>query len=375
MDSLLTIVGIVGDLLAGAIEALTGWRPDERAKSALDWIGTLTGAFLGVVGVWALVRKGGQATTAEVREVEKKVEQTATRVDIEALRQELQQALRAREAAPLAGSMEVAPQPGQGDGLARDLNAAIDTLVAAGKADALKDKTGEDALAALDGLIAERQRVRERVTKDEAALWRQKGALAFLHDTQTALAAYRRATELDPADADGWNQLGQLYYRTGDQDDAMAAWERVLALGNRSADQATIAVATGNLGIVYMTRGDLDRAEEMYRKALALDDALGRKEGMANQYGNLGLLEAQRGNIPAAEDMYRKSLALNEALGRKEGMANQYGNLGLFEAQSGNIAAACAHWTRARDLFRALGAPHMVEKVEGQMRDAGCGGV
>lgn len=45
-------------------------------------------------------------------------------------------------------------------------------------------------------------------TAAEAA--RHRGALAFLHDTDTAIAAYRRATELDPENADGWNWRGHL---------------------------------------------------------------------------------------------------------------------------------------------------------------------
>ncbi|MDR4652634.1 MAG: hypothetical protein MRJ52_09565 [Nitrosomonas sp.] len=40
-------------------------------------------------------------------------------------------------------------------------------------------------------------------------------ALAFLYDTQKALNAYKRSTELDPDNPDGWNQLKYLYRRVG----------------------------------------------------------------------------------------------------------------------------------------------------------------
>jgi tetratricopeptide (TPR) repeat protein len=43
-----------------------------------------------------------------------------------------------------------------------------------------------------------------------AAAHRHLGALALLKDTQKALNAYRRATELDPDNAEGWHQLGSL---------------------------------------------------------------------------------------------------------------------------------------------------------------------
>lgn len=329
MEFLVELFANIANGVSDFITFAMTWLPgDETQKRIGFWASVVTlGLFIWGAFRWVRSPAPPQAPGGPI-----------TTVDLANLKADLLAALRAKEAAPEAapggaeGAVALPAPSAGGDGLERDLDAAIDTLLAAGKADALKDKTGRDAEAALDRLIAERAAARDKVARDEAALWRQKGALAFLHDTPSALAAYRRASELDPDDADGWNQLGALYLRTGDLDDAITAWERVLALGNRSADQGTIAAATGNLGIVYFTRGDLDRAEEMYRKSLAIEEALGRKEGMANQYGNLGLLDEARGNIPAA----------------------------------------CAQWVKSRDLFRQLGAPHMVEKVEGWMLDAGC---
>ena len=123
---------------------------------------------------------------------------------------------------------------------------------------------------------------------EAAAAARHLGALAFLHDTRKALGAYRRAVELDPGNADGWNQLGRLLYRTGDLNDAEAMYRKALGLNEELGSKEGVAIAHRNLGNVYSTRGDLDQAEAMYRKALGLSEELGRKEGMAANYGNLG---------------------------------------------------------------------------------------
>ena len=104
-----------------------------------------------------------------------------------------------------------------------------------------------------------------------AAAARHIGALAYLHDTDKAMAAYREAVDLDPENADGWNRLGNLLFRTGDLNGAERAYGRFLSLGNLvDDDDEIIAIATSNLGNLYQTRGDLDRAEAMYRKSLAL---------------------------------------------------------------------------------------------------------
>jgi tetratricopeptide (TPR) repeat protein len=276
----------------------------------------------------------------------------------------------------------------------------------------LAEGRAEEATALLRTIAEEKAAAGAAANREAAAAYRHLGAMAFLNDTREALSAYTKAVELDPDDADGWNELGHLQRRLGELADAERSYQKVLALGNRIEDQELIAVATGNLGILYATRGDLDDAEAMYNKSLELCETLGRKEGMANQYGNLGNLYAVRGDLDDAEAMYKKSLELNKTLGRKEGMASDYGNLGLLYAtrgdlddaeamykksleiekalgrkegmakQYGNLGnlykargdleSACEHYRNARALFVEIGMPHRVEKCDKLMKEAGC---
>jgi tetratricopeptide (TPR) repeat protein len=208
----------------------------------------------------------------------------------------------------------------------RQLTQAVDALkVEGGKPDALPGiaealehlEQGETAAAeaVFEEVKARRKAEGEGAFKEAAAAARHIGALAFLHDTDKALAAYREAVALDPDDPDGWNSLGLLLTRTGNLDGAAEAYNRVLSLGNRTADQGLIAVATSNLGNFYMTRGELDRAEERYRMSLELNEALGRKEGMASDYSNLGTIYRTRVELDRAEEMYHKGLELFREVG------------------------------------------------------------
>ena len=199
---------------------------------------------------------------------------------------------------------------------------------------------------------------------EAAAAYRHLGALAFLGNTQNALAAYRRATELDPDNAWGWNHLGRLLRRVGALDEAEAAYLKVKASGEAKDNQALIATAYGNLGIIYRIRGDLDQAEAMSKKGLAIEKALGRKEGIASEYGNLGLVYRARGDLDQAEAMYKKSLAINEDLGHKEGMAIQYNNLGIIYRIRGDLDQAEAMFKRSLETYRDAGAATQVERVQ-----------
>ncbi len=233
----------------------------------------------------------------------------------------------ARRHGAVASELEGAAQREEGlQEQVRQLSAAVEALSAErsdpdappGIDEALKLLQGGDTAAAeavFEEVKARRKAEGEGALKEAAAAARHIGALAYLHDTDKALAAYREAVALDPDDPDGWNQLGHLLMRAGDLDGAIEACNHVLSLGNRTADRGLIATATGNLGILYQTQGNLDRAEEMYRKSLEIEDALGNKEGMAIDCSNIGMLYKTQGELDRAEEMYRKSLALFREIG------------------------------------------------------------
>ena len=222
----------------------------------------------------------------------------------------------------------------------------------------------EAAEKIFENLLRQKSAEGRAANQQAAEAARHLGALAFLHDTQKAIQAYRQAVKLDPDNASGWNQLGHLLKRIGDLSGSEEAYQKVLTSGESTKSDIIKAVAYGNLGILYQTRGELDQAEAMYRKALEIDEALGRKEGMANQYGNLGILYQTRGELDQAEAMYRKALEIQEALGLKEGMASQYGNLGILYQTRGELDQAETIYRKSLLLFQQLGAAPQVKQVQ-----------
>jgi protein O-GlcNAc transferase len=281
----------------------------------------------------------------------------------------------------------------QAPAIAAAVAAAVDTdeeLLALAK-----NPAGIDVAALEAKLMAREKEVEAKAARKRAEFWRHIGALAFLGDTQKALAAYENATSLDPDDPEGWRYLGELRYRLGDYDAASTAFVTLQELGDRASNLQTQSIAclrfnwiersTGNLneaerlaaralqlaqlaqwqegmarayvnlGNIYEAWGDPGRAEDMYQKALRLEEELGRKEGMAAAYGNLGVISQTRGDLVRAEDMQLKALKLNEELGRKEGMANAYGNLGLIYKTRGDLDRAEDMQLNALKLEEELG--------------------
>jgi tetratricopeptide (TPR) repeat protein len=227
---------------------------------------------------------------------------------------------------------------------------------------AMLEKGRTEEAAAIFQAVAERK---EKDIEKAAAAYRHLGALAFLDDTQKSLSAYRRATELEPNNAEGWKQLGNLLFRIGKLDEAEAAYRKVESLGEAADDRELLAAAYNGLGLVYQTRGDLNDAEAMHKKALVLEESLGRKAGMAADYGNLGIIYKTRGDLTHAEAMHKKALALSEAIGSKKGTAVGYGNLGATYGARGDLDDAEAMYRRSFALFQEIGATHDAEEIQG----------
>ncbi len=303
------------------------------------WVVASIVAILGGFGlIWAVIRwirKEDIGTTAKTilktqRSAEERAEEDRERLKrIEKQSEETLKLvlarLEAREAAqPRGGTPEAREAEA---GIEKDIGAAIATLAEAGKTAALEALGRGDTAAAdtaLAAKIAEIEKARGRAAKEEAALYRQRGALAYLNEPLAALPLYAKAAELDPDDPEGWNRLGILQRRTGAFDAAIRSFETVLRLGNRLQDRSIEAAANGNLGVIFAARRDLDQGKLFHSKALEIDEALSNKERIAIHIGNLGIVFFERGDMNQAGVSFRKALELDRTLCNTEGVAQRW---------------------------------------------------
>lgn len=218
----------------------------------------------------------------------------------------------------------------------------------------LKDGNTSEAEAIFEEILETETKRGHEANKQAASAARHIGALAFLHDTEKALNAYKRAVKLDPDNAEGWNELGHLQDRIGQLDQAIKSYETVLRVGNSTANQFIVATALGNLGVIYEKRGNLEKAEDAQLKSLKIEEQLGNKQGIANSYNNLGIIYETRGDLKKAEETQLKALKIYEQLDNIEGIANSYNNLGSI-------------YTTLEDLEKAEGAQLKALKLNEQL--------
>lgn len=127
--------------------------------------------------------------------------------------------------------------------------------------------------------------------------WFERGEELEADDPEAALAAYRRALELDPAHADAHLNAGRLLHEKGDLEGAERHYRRAQAIeaeGSFSGTAVIAATAAFNLGVVLQDLERLEDAAEAYEAALEADPDL------ADAHYNLAGVYEALGNPKAA---------------------------------------------------------------------------
>ncbi|MEO5871358.1 MAG: tetratricopeptide repeat protein, partial [Gemmatimonadaceae bacterium] len=144
-----------------------------------------------------------------------------------------------------------------------------------------------------------------------------------------AIAHYERSLALDPGYAEGHNNLGVALASKGRLDEAVAHYQRALEL------RPAYAEAHGNWGAVLARQGDLPRAIEHYHVALDIDP------NDADAHVNWGNALVRLGKVDEAIVHYQAALEVR----RDDADAHQ--NWGVALAQQGKLQEAIIHFQRA----------------------------
>ncbi len=135
---------------------------------------------------------------------------------------------------------------------------------------------------------------------DKAVSWNGLGnAYRRMNDYENALSAYRKAAQLDPAtvgirdraddfqaaqqprDAQGWNDLGELYMRSGSFTDAAGAFQHAIDLDPKSGK------AYANLARALVSQNKYQEAIPLYQKGIDLLEDNKEKAAAWNKLGNV----------------------------------------------------------------------------------------
>ncbi len=133
------------------------------------------------------------------------------------------------------------------------------------------------------------------------------------------------------------NDIGWIYFRRGNLDQAEISLMEALGLAETTAQLDVVASIYNRLGGVAYQKGQFDTSSEFTHKSLELREKIGDIVAVARSYNNLGLLHWRLGDWDGALENFNRSYTLHTNLGDIEGMLELNTNLGLLQLDRGNI--------------------------------------
>jgi tetratricopeptide (TPR) repeat protein len=144
-----------------------------------------------------------------------------------------------------------------------------------------------------------------------------------------ALSANKTATQIDPQDAEAYNNLGITLKEIGRLEDSESCYKQAILL------KPDYAQAYSNLGNTLQVLGKSKEAEASYRQAIGL------KPDYAEAHSNLGVTLEVLGKPEAAEVSFRQAIKL------EPNYPQAYSNLGNTLLQLGKVEEAEAVYRQA----------------------------
>jgi len=181
--------------------------------------------------------------------------------------------------------------------------------------------------------------------------------LTEIREYEAAIGILQEGLKIMDYDPDIWNYLGVAYWRKGDLEEALEAFERSLELDHN------YPIAFNNMGSVFLSKyleskdgENLQKAIDLFQKAISLDP------GYASAYNGLGAAYIQAGDVDRAVSSWEKAVEINPDLGFA------LYNLGLAYARRGDQAVALEYLERYRKKEGARLSPREKEKLEALIR-------
>jgi len=172
------------------------------------------------------------------------------------------------------------------------------------------------------------------------------------------------------------NNLGIAHALRRDDDAAIAAFERALAIHIEEGATLKIAQSLQNLGVIHSERGDDAAAMAALTRALSLSERMPEHARLQLvMLTNLGWAHRQAGRLAESADCYEQAIRGAEEIKDHQSLASSLADLGGVRRLQGRVAEALQHYksalTVAREIDDALRTAWAEEGIGRSLADLG----
>ena len=151
---------------------------------------------------------------------------------------------------------------------------------------------------------------------------------------------------------------GNLLRAQGKLAEALAHYQKALAISNEMGHRSSAAQALQAIGLALADQGDLQGASKMFQQALATQRDIGEKVNYADTQRDMGRALMQQGDLDQARKLFDEALATQQQLGEMGSAAETRLALGELACNSGRPSEAEQFARAAWKVFRAQNEPN-----------------
>lgn len=185
---------------------------------------------------------------------------------------------------------------------------------------------------------------------------------------QKSLEYLQEAHRLDGQNIQTLNELGILQQRLGQQDKALAAFDKILViLGANEGDHIYKGEALGNIGGIYLFMGDYELALIYNLQAFYIHKELGNGLGAGKTLNNIGGIYEDVGKYEMALNHYQQAFYIALEIGDIAGQARALNNIGAIWQIKGEYALALDYYQKSlvvrHDINDSLGEGKLLNNI------------
>lgn len=204
-----------------------------------------------------------------------------------------------------------------------------------------------------------------------AAISTNLGQLSRSLEEYTISAKYHRSSKDTLSWAKSLNNLGIIYRRQGNYDEAIKHFEEGLRLKQLSGDEQGIANSLLNLGNVHQDRNAFDESIDFFQRSYDHAKKINFVQGEARALTNIGTSLKLKGNLKESLSQYKEALSAWNQTDLFVGTSNTLNNLAILHAEMGMYPEGLDYCEKAFQLSSAFDYKYgtLVSKInEGHIR-------
>jgi len=135
--------------------------------------------------------------------------------------------------------------------------------------------------------------------------------------------------------------FGMVYWQTSEWKKAIDYFDQSIAIAESEKDEQSIGDSYGDIGIIYYEQTDFGKALDYFQKALDIHQKYNNIRSVAQNLQDIGMIYSDRSEYLKAMDYLFQAARMNEEIKDLSGLAHNYANLGwLYEEIEDNSHAS-----------------------------------